>query len=234
MDSVSRGLALVVTFGLGAAVGFVTAQALSAEQPARPPATANDPRPVEGTTVVRSDPELARAIRQLGEVLEGLEFAMATSTPASVATGARTDAAPSAASQEALLQSFREISSSLRSMNRGQPGAGTPTDAGGLVPPAWVDRETAFGFLDVAALLNDEEGSYERADQTLRSQHMFWSQQDILTRYGKPDSIEAEGSVTTWYYEDVRRIDGLGKADVWFYFNDGLVFSGEFDVDHYD
>lgn len=238
MGSVSGGWATGVAFVLGSGVGFFAAVLLGEESPnaadmISEPAAIGQPTGEPHASA--SDPELARALRQLGDVLASLEDTIATRPTYVTAAPAsdRSDAAPSLTSDAVLLQSFQEISASLKNLSRPGSGKATPGGPTGLVPPAWVDRNSAFGYFDIHALLSDEEGDiYDAAYDDFRKRHLFWSQQDVLTQYGKPDTIEAEGQVASWYYEDVRRIQGRGDIDVSFYFSDGLVYSGDIDLDH--
>ena len=59
-----------------------------------------------------------------------------------------------------------------------------------------------------------------------RKRHLFWTTQQVLDAYGKPDEIEVGEQSSTWSYR-------LPVADdeeetYTFYLSDGLVFSVEY------
>ena len=190
---------------LGAALGFGASELLSStpRAPAEPVRSAVSPvevRAVEADGAVDAG-ELAAALVDLRMMLATLQGALeriaAAPAPAADRHPVGGDAAP-AGSRE-LAASIEALARALRTL----PSGSSPAGGGGLVIPAWVDRKAAFDTAVVKQLYRTDN-SGERAEaaaQAWRGKHLFWSRQEVLDRYGKPDEIYRDDGFLVWCYQ---------------------------------
>jgi hypothetical protein len=192
---------------LGVAVGFGAAELLSpaARGPAEPargsvaqiPARDMQDGSAPGTS---GADEIATALVDLRRTLAALQSVLErnAAAPAPAPDRRPVGGAEPAPDSRELAASIESLARALRAMP-----AGRSSDAGdALVIPGWVDREAAF---DTAALRQlyrtDEEG--ERAEAAARAwsaKHLFWTRQDVLDRYGKPDDVYRDDGFLVWRF----------------------------------
>lgn len=215
-------VALVVGVALGAwfAGGPAPIPARSAPAPAAP--GSNELAPALA--------ELARALTDLRATL-GVTLAPQP-TPAHelvpvAATRESTTPVPSARDGAELAAALDRLAASLRALDLGAL-RGTPGDPGRrLVVPTWVNRTTAFvGSGLRQAVEAGDDMAWERTMDAFRKKHLFWTTQQVLDAYGKPDEIEVGEQHSSWTY---RLPIADGDEEVYeFSFSDGLVYSVDY------
>ncbi len=229
-------LAALGLFTLGLCVGMLAAHLVFDKvddtPPVLSPIRAINSSPERGAA---DSGELAQALRDLRIVLASLEGTIANSNarPDRAPSNPRTDVINTAMNESSTDLAFQKIATALERLSVKSGGPSSNVSPESLVSPAWVDRKTAFSFIDVERLLGDDEFYYDIAVAELVKRHLFWSLQDVLTRFGKPDQIEVDGSVIYWSYYKAHEVEGVGHTDVRFYFSDGLVYSGDIDYEGY-
>jgi hypothetical protein len=94
--------------------------------------------------------------------------------------------------------------------------------------PVWVDRGAAFAAAGMrAAQAADDELAWDRAMDAWREKHFFWTAQQVLDAYGKPDEIDVGDNQSSWTYR--LRVDEDEEEHFSFHFADGLVYGAEYD-----
>jgi len=181
----------------------------------------------------RSD-ALARALTELGVTLNELRAVLERSSsepqPAPTLAPGR---APAVAAKPTpvtsdLAASMDALAAALRTLS--QDGAGRGRTSRTLEAPAWVDRRVAFDTGTLRELCRtDEDGERtELAVQAWRKKHLFWTMQEILDHYGKPDEVSPDNGFVDWFYF-VRR--GDVQENIWFAFDEGVVVGGDYNYD---
>ena len=108
----------------------------------------------------------------------------------------------------------------------------TAARGGNLIAPGWVDRRAAFSTdnLRRAERGNDDQAR-EDAARAFRQEHMFWKQQQILDRYGKPDGIYMNDQTVVWYYRMADPDQEKSFELVEFHFDDGMLVDAVYMLD---
>jgi hypothetical protein len=192
-------------------------------------ARASAPTPAPGNELAPSLAEIARALQALRSTLEQqpptLDAARVEAPerePMTPAPGARDDAE--------LVAALQAIAASLRERDRGAQGNGGGAGPA-LVVPAWVNRSAAFADFGMRRAQQADDGlAWDRAMDAFRKRHLFWTTQQVLDAYGKPDEIEVGEQYSTWTYRlavvEAGREDG--QEEYVFHLSDGLVFSADY------
>jgi len=221
--------ARIATLVLAAAVALVAGTLLGAwlastRSAARVPRAAELPAPARDELA----PVLAELARALVELRAVLATRPALPTPVSVAP-AREVADPAARTSHDpdLAAALQALAASLRGLGRETGAVPGASGSSGLVVPTFVDRARAFSGVGLReAVEADDELAWERAMDAFRKKHLFWTTQQVLDAYGKPDEIEVGDQYSTWSYRLPVPPDG---EDVYvFLLSDGLVFSAEY------
>lgn len=144
----------------------------------------------DSTPASTSDPRLAEALIQLAKELRESRASTAALDSPVPEPSQRSVVSPSGESALAeLAAAVRELRAALQ-----QSGGG----AGSVSLPA-VTRprnELRTWLPELAADVPDHEAAYTR-------QHMFWTEQQIVDKYGMPDSIDiSENGSAIWSYTD--------------------------------
>jgi hypothetical protein len=218
-------VALVVGAAGGAwlAAGREPARAVRGEAPAAVAA------PAEG--------DLAAVLGELSRTLEALRTTLAerpiaapapsASPPGASAERVPLDAGAPARYERELVAALNALAASLRGL-QADPARSASPRAQHLIVPKWVDRRAAFASAGMrAAQVADDEVGWDRAMEAWRDKHFFWTAQQVLDAYGKPDEIEAGEGQASWTY----RLQLGEDAEEWYYFRfaDGLVYAVEYD-----
>jgi hypothetical protein len=125
-----------------------------------------------------------------------------------------------------LATALQALAASVRGLERGTERASGANAHAGLVVPAFVNRERAFAGVGLREAQDaDDELAWERAMDAFRKRHLFWTTQQVLDAYGKPDEIEVGERTSTWSYRLPVEDD---EETYTFYLSDGLVFSVEY------
>ena len=178
-------------------------------------APAQAPRPVEEPLGGgAADPRLAQALLDLAAELRANRAAPSPlAVPAAEPSQRRALGESGDSGMAELAAAVRELRAALQHGSVGSASASLPA----LTRP----RED---FRALLPALPPEEQDHERA---YTRQHLFWSEQQILERYGLPDSINVSGAgLTTWNYSDSAH-DGARSFYVRFF--EGRVISVEGD-----
>ena len=233
----NRLLLGVILFGGGVFAGFGGAEVLSAPDPGDRSAPRDEVPRVSAPTPTRErtadSDELAAALVDLRLTLESLRGALdswaalpaaeeSRRIPVSEADGRETD--------EGLAASIRALAAAVQTLPRG--GGGSESEAN-LRVPAWIDRGVAFATdnLKASYRVEDDGEAAEEALRAFRSAHMFWTKQEILDRYGKPDSIYREDDFVEWCYQ----LSSTNESeDVDFSFDGGVVVGVDYGYDWYE
>lgn len=224
---VDRGgtLALCAAFsfvlGLGAGLLF------SREIPAGARATAAQ---VPAASPAEDAGELAASLRTLERTLGQLAVAIEHARAPGLApenSAERRDAAsgPPAPESKDLATALQVLAAALRKLDSGSKGDARRSPE--LFVPVFVDRESAFGGMGMRqAARSENDEVFEAAQRTLGQKHLFWTMQQVLNAYGKPDSVEIEGPVISWTYRN--SLGEEASEEYWFYFREGLVHKVEY------
>jgi hypothetical protein len=140
-------------------------------------------------TEVVVDPRLAQAMSLLVyELRESRASVAQLPTPAAEASPRRSVAGPDERTLADLISAVNGLRDAFRQGSAGASGASQPA----LFPPP--DDRRAW-LPDLPADVQDRERAHTR-------QHLFWSEQQVLNRYGTPDTIRIIDNVAVWSYED--------------------------------
>jgi hypothetical protein len=219
--ALAGGLGLAVGLGIGLGLGVLGGGGRSATA-AREPA---------GPAAPSSQPELASALRELAQAIASLRasFEQRELVAAQPLVVERTEVGevPVAQSPD-LAAAIASLASAVRALKSAQPGASDEPKP--LVVPAWVDRGRAFAAtgLHEAALAADDERR-ESATRAFRQRHLFWTPQQVVDVYGRPDDVDIDDLAIIWSYEN--KFDDGSAEQYGFYFHDGAVYSVDYDFD---
>ncbi len=225
-------LASLASFVVGALAGFGGAELLSrssaadAQEGGNPLARSNPSRRDVG-----AEEDLTAAIRELRGTLDSLQgfLQLSASTPQPVVESKR---APAGETQS--MEEIRDLGASIDAFAAALRGFEARSAAvkktGGLVVPGWVDRAAAFGTDDLKRLHRAHRGEdgTDMATQEWCSRHLFLTMQEILDRYGRPNSIYRDDGFLVWCY--LREVPGEVE-DVDIYFHEGMVANVEYSYD---
>ena len=218
----------LLLLGVGLVVGYLGAGVLAAPAPteARDQAQVLDPTRTEGAAQ-GANRELTIAIGELRQTMDLLRRHLERAPVAAPAGPAstRTPVGGPAFDAEGLAASMGALAAAIRTLPTG--GARGSSDAG-LVAPGFVDRRTAFATDDLKRTIRaDTDGdATEAAVRGYRNDHLFWTKQEILDRYGKPDAVYPSDGFVTWCYEVHGSED---YEDIDFAFDEGVVVSVQYD-----
>lgn len=225
-----RGLLLalpcVLAFGAGLASGWLLHAGANERAPLAAPSPASAPLPSE---------ELAPLLRDLRRALEALTAEVGRREGAVAPAGAEPsqrrlpeESAPDAKDLASALKSLADAVQDLRAART--ETAATRREA--LVPPPFVDKESAFAATGMERLLGPDlqptnDQAFEAARNELNHSHLFLTTQAVLARYGMPDFRDFDGSSESWSYVLPRENGALVFT---FRFHEGTVFNCEFDT----
>ena len=228
-------LAGICLFVVGLVVGFGGAELISPAPAEADEAADREARPALPASAAREvasgNEELAAALVELNLTLASLRGVLERGPAALEPRDAgRTlvGQAPAPGTDE-LAASIQALAAALRDMPAGGSAPGTN---GPLVIPGWVDRRTAFDTEALKRIYRDDAGDRgeraEAAAREWRTRHLFWSKQDVLNRYGKPDDVYHDDGFIEWCY----MLPGnLEEEDIDFAFDEGLVVEVEYSYD---
>ena len=226
---VSRNATLVLVAGVSLLAGVTLGTWFSggwapvrARALAPPPAPANELAP--------SLSELARALEALRSTLEQHPPSPDAARAADPEREPMTPASP-ARDDTDLVAALQALAASLRERDLGAPRKDGASSGPALVVPAWVNREAAFaGFGMRQAQEADDDLAWDRAMDAFRKRHLFWTTQQVLDAYGKPDEIEVGDQYSTWTYRLRVAVPGEedSQEEYEFQLSDGLVFSADY------
>ncbi|HTF88516.1 MAG TPA: hypothetical protein VK843_08905 [Planctomycetota bacterium] len=148
------------------------------------------PRPIEASAAGASmDPRLVEALMQLAQELRE---ARSITPPLAVPASMSSQRSPATESGESAISEFTAAVRELRAALQ-QTGPGATANP----PPPRLPHEGLRAWLpELAPEVEDRTVAYTR-------QHLFWSEQQILDRYGLPDQIDVHGNGgTRWWYQD--------------------------------
>ena len=154
-------------------------------------APTESPRPVaESTGNTAVDPELVGALIQLSkELRESRSVASPLAAP-SAETFSRSVATESGQS------ALAELAAAVREL-RGALQHGSAGTSATSLPALTLPRDDLRAWLpELPAEVTDPDRAYTR-------QHLFWSEQQVLERYGAPDQVRIlDNGCAYWSYED--------------------------------
>jgi hypothetical protein len=220
--------ALVAGLGIGIVVGSEVLRRPRSPVEAIGPSAASSPE--IGADLADALQELSRTLAELRRAIERGAPSLAAVPPDGVAREAVHAASdePARESQD-LAAALHELAAALRGLGT-RPTAGGAAATTALVVPRWVDRKAAFaGTGMLRAAQSDDHDAVHAAERALDQRHMFWTQQQVLDAYGRPDHIEVDSGLVAWSYEVVHE-DGASE-EYYFYFHDGVVASVSYGYD---
>lgn len=167
------------------------------------PARAAEEQEVGGLSV-SSDGDLLRALRELASELRASREIHGSTPAAAVGSSERSMVAPSG--ESVLMELTLAVRQLQESLQASAEFAGV-TQAGGrgAAAPLRLPRDGRRSYL--APLTpppgtSDEDSEVDPADVYTR-EHLFWSEQQVLDRYGMPDRVSSEGDgELRWLYDD--------------------------------
>jgi len=229
-------------------VGFGAAQLFQERGPeaARSRASARSGAPEEASAQALADVRaLTDTLASLQAALRSLTAALAASPPSSLAErrarptpaeGAapvleapqREPMGAESAELARIAPALEAIAAALQGLDGAAPGA-SPIRTRPLVSPGWVDRERVFAAAGLRAVAQSSiDGEFDAAMDAFRQRHLLWTQQEVLTRYGKPDRIDFSSAQPQWLY--LNRFPG-GSEEFYFSFHEGVLFDVEYGQD---
>jgi hypothetical protein len=177
------------------------------------------------------DDDLALAVTELRRTMESLRSVLERELPAAAPPpdSGRVPVGQAFAPAEGaeLATSLSALAAAIRTLAGRSGSSGVePT----LTAPGWVDRRAAFATDELRELSRapDREEAREAGVRAFRSQHLFWTKQQVLSRYGKPDSIYTDDGFVKWCYQTSTPSD---YEDVDFSFDDGVVVGVDYSYD---
>ncbi len=152
---------------------------------------AGSPRTVEeSTSNAAADPRLAEALIQLARELHDSHSVTA---PLSLPASETSQRSVATASGDSALV---ELAAALRELRDELEHRGAATSPANLPVPTLPPEDQRAWLPQLPSDVKNQDRAYTR-------QHLFWTEQQVLDRYGLPDAITAFGaSVDTWYYQD--------------------------------
>ena len=220
-------------FVLGALVGVGGSVVLSSpsesdETTSRRPAVPGTARQAPSDSA-EDGGELAAAVVELRMTLASLQGVLERAAATSQTAPHRTpvgEGSGSAVDSRELAASIESLAAALRTM----PGGGSSGTSSSLVIPGWIDRRAAFDTSGLRELYRtDDDGQRtEAATKAWRAEHLFWSRQDVLDRYGKPDDVYHDNGFVVWCY----LVHGKNEVeDIDFSFDEGSVATVQYEFD---
>jgi len=185
---------------VGALAGYGGGRISAPEPAAQPDVRALTPQPVvRPTERGETHEELALALVELSTTLDVLRKTL-EQTPSAPSRTPVVEAMSRENTMD-LASSLRVLANALQRPSSGKHSYAAET---GLEIPAWVDRQSAFNTGALRQLQREgDEVSLDKEIDYRRNAYLFKTRQEILSRFGKPDRIEGQGSnLILWRYEN--------------------------------
>jgi len=224
-------LAAALLFLGGATIGGLASQLFL--QANRPLGNPSNPSILQSKDALGAQ-ELGAALHELSQTLGALQDSLelqrnvgALPEPTRLPASGND---PQPASDPGLSRALVQLAKAIEGMPRG--GASPIHTTSNLLASAGhKNRFEAFRskVLLESRLAEGDHYIWERAHAAFLQKHMFWSYEDLLNAYGRPDEINTHDQGTEWYYR-VRVHEGY-EEEFYFNFHDGLLIGVNYDLD---